>query len=280
MSYSEIAQAMDTTIPGVKSLLVRARIGLAECSESRSLSCDEVRVDLAEAAEGIQRLSGPVRKHVKSCENCASFRKQLRSDSRALAAALPIAPMILLKGKIAALLGGIGSGGGAGSVGGAGAASIGGSGAASGIGAIGAAVGTKAAAGIATAALLTAGAVGIEHQVTANQNSNGGGTQAARADKPKVAEVNSMSAVAESPATETPAVTAEQPVVVEDPAGAPADTGAVADGETSTDGAFDDTGDYVPGATTPEPVTPDPATPPVDSDSEGPVQTVDAAPNA
>ncbi len=280
MSYSEIAQAMDTTIPGVKSLLVRARIGLAECSESRSLSCDEVRVDLAEAAEGIQRLSGPVRKHVKSCENCASFRKQLRSDSRALAAALPIAPMILLKGKIAALLGGIGSGGGAGSVGGAGAASIGGSGAASGIGAIGAAVGTKAAAGIATAALLTAGAVGIEHQVTANQNSNGGGTQAARADKPKVAEVNSMSAVAESPATETPAVTAEQPVVVEDPAGAPADTGAVADGETSTDGGFDDTGDYVPGATTPEPVTPDPATPPVDSDSEGPVQTVDAAPSA
>jgi RNA polymerase sigma factor (sigma-70 family) len=49
MSYREIAQAMDTTIPGVKSLLVRARIGLAECSESRGLSCEEVRVDLAEA---------------------------------------------------------------------------------------------------------------------------------------------------------------------------------------------------------------------------------------
>lgn len=279
MSYSEIAQAMDTTIPGVKSLLVRARIGLAECSESRSLSCDEVRVDLAEAAEGIQRLSGPVRKHVKSCENCASFRKQLRSDSKALAAALPIAPMILLKGKIAALFGGIGSTGGAGSVGGASVASIGGSGAASGIGAIGAAVGTKAAAGIATAALLTAGAVGIEHQVTADQNSSGGATQTAHTSKPKVVEVSAMSAADEAPVAEVPVVDAGQPIAVEDQTAGSSDTSAVADGETSTDGGFDDTGNFVPGATTPEPTTPEPTTPPVDQGGEGPVQAIDSAPS-
>jgi RNA polymerase sigma factor (sigma-70 family) len=39
MSYDEIAVAMETTIPAVKSLLVRARITLAESSESRTLSC-------------------------------------------------------------------------------------------------------------------------------------------------------------------------------------------------------------------------------------------------
>src|SRR4029450_7156631 len=33
MSYEEIAQAMDTTVPGIKSLLVRARIALAESSQ-------------------------------------------------------------------------------------------------------------------------------------------------------------------------------------------------------------------------------------------------------
>ena len=253
MSYSEIAQAMDTTIPGVKSLLVRARIGLAECSESRGLSCDEVRVDLAEAAEGIQRLSGPVRKHVKSCENCSAFRKQLRSDSKALAAALPIAPMILLKGKIAALFGSIGGGGGAGSIGGAGAASIGGSGAAGGIGAIGAAVGTKAAAGIATAALLTAGAVGIEREITAGQDSTANrADKTVRVSEPKVAEV-APAAVTEIPATEETAVDQPQtPGVAEDPSGSIAEPGAVADGETSGTGGFDDTGDYVPGATTPD----------------------------
>src|SRR5918994_3233594 len=53
MSYEEIAQAMDTTVPGVKSLLVRARIALAESSQARQLTCDQVRLDLAEAAEGV-----------------------------------------------------------------------------------------------------------------------------------------------------------------------------------------------------------------------------------
>ena len=97
MSYDEIAVAMDTTIPAVKSLLVRARITLAESSESRTLSCEEVRVTLAEAAEGLTKATGPVRLHVRNCEGCAGFRKQLRSDRKALAAILPIGPIALLK---------------------------------------------------------------------------------------------------------------------------------------------------------------------------------------
>ncbi|MFS2145093.1 RNA polymerase sigma factor, partial [Kosakonia cowanii] len=40
LSYDQIAQAMDTTVPAVKSLLVRARVGLAEASEARALSCE------------------------------------------------------------------------------------------------------------------------------------------------------------------------------------------------------------------------------------------------
>jgi DNA-directed RNA polymerase specialized sigma24 family protein len=35
LSYSEIADAMDTTVPAVKSLLVRARMGLAGAAEAR-----------------------------------------------------------------------------------------------------------------------------------------------------------------------------------------------------------------------------------------------------
>ena len=263
MSYSEIAQAMDTTIPGVKSLLVRARIGLAECSESRSLSCDEVRVDLAEAAEGIQRLSGPVRKHVKSCENCAAFRKQLRADSKALAAALPLAPMILLKGKIAALFSSVWSGGGASTVGGASAASIGGSGAAGGISAIGAAVGTKAAAGIATAAILTAGAVGIEQGVSSGQDSKGAGAHAVRVKQTQAPDsavplTDAAAPVADAAAADTAAVDLQDPAAGEQ-SGSTSDTSATADGEVSNGGGFDDTGDYVPGAT--DPVDPAPSVP-------------------
>ena len=46
---------MDTTVPSVKSLLVRARMSLAEAAEARQLTCDDVRLELAEIAEGLRR---------------------------------------------------------------------------------------------------------------------------------------------------------------------------------------------------------------------------------
>src|SRR5438067_492107 len=60
LSYEQIAEAMETTVPSVKSLLVRARVSLAESAEARLLSCDEVRIELAEVAEGLLRRPGPV----------------------------------------------------------------------------------------------------------------------------------------------------------------------------------------------------------------------------
>jgi RNA polymerase sigma factor (sigma-70 family) len=176
MSYEEIAQAMETSVPSVKSLLVRARISLAEASQARQLTCGEVRIDLAEAAEGLRKLSGPVRRHVRDCEECKDFRAQLRSNDKVLAALVPVAPLVALKGFIASKLGLGGSAGaggaatatgagatGAGAVGGVGAALTTG-GAAGGLGAVGGAIGTKAVAGVVTAAVLTAGAVEVKQQ--------------------------------------------------------------------------------------------------------------------
>ena len=57
LSYDQIAEAMETTIPSVKSLLVRARMSLAEAAEARQLSCDDVRRELAEVAEGLKKAS-------------------------------------------------------------------------------------------------------------------------------------------------------------------------------------------------------------------------------
>jgi RNA polymerase sigma factor (sigma-70 family) len=92
LSYEEIAAAMDTTVPSVKSLLVRARISLAEASQARLLTCGEVRIELSEAAEGLRKASAPVRRHVRECEECADFRSQIRSTEKALAA-LSAAPV-------------------------------------------------------------------------------------------------------------------------------------------------------------------------------------------
>ncbi len=97
LSYDQIAEAMETTIPSVKSLLVRARVGLAEAAEARRLTCEEVREELGLVAEGLTRLSPPVRRHLRECDRCSAFRKSLKDTNKALALMLPIGPLLMLK---------------------------------------------------------------------------------------------------------------------------------------------------------------------------------------
>ena len=179
LSYDQIAEAMDTTIPSVKSLLVRARVSLAEASEARLLTCEEVRMELGEVAEGLARTTAPVRRHLKSCERCRTFRTEMRKTTKALAAVFPLGPFVILKQLGIAKLGFGGStaAGGSGAAGGglaggaglaAGGAAAGGAGAAAG-GLLSAGVGTlvsKAAAGMAAAVIVTAGAAEVRHVAT------------------------------------------------------------------------------------------------------------------
>jgi RNA polymerase sigma factor (sigma-70 family) len=163
LSYEQIAEAMETTVPSVKSLLVRARVSLAEAAEARLLSCEEVRFELAEVAEGLKRTSAPVRRHLRSCERCTTFRKQLRETNRALAALFPVGPLLLLKKSLLAHLGTTAAASG----GGATATAAGGSAVAGGALQAGlATVATKAAAGLAAAAIVTAGAVEVKQATT------------------------------------------------------------------------------------------------------------------
>ncbi len=175
LSYEEIAVTMETTVPSVKSLLVRARISLAEASQARLLTCGEVRLELAEAAEGLRKVTGPVRRHVRECDECGAFRSQIRSDTKAFAAIFPVGGILALKGLLLGKLGfGAGSAASAAGAGaGAGAATVG-TGAAfgtgGGISAVGSVIGAKAVAGVVTAAVLTAGAVEVRNQVIATPN--------------------------------------------------------------------------------------------------------------
>jgi RNA polymerase sigma factor (sigma-70 family) len=192
LSYDQIALAMETTVPSVKSLLVRARISLAEAAEARKLNCEEVRDELGEVAEGLVKISPPARRHLRDCERCRTFRKLLKDNNHALAAIFPVGPLLVLKhalfGKFGASAGashaagaggataGVGAASGAGSgagaasaaggllTAGAGVGAAGGAGAAGGLVTAGAgAIATKAAATLAAAALLTAGAVAAGH---------------------------------------------------------------------------------------------------------------------
>ena len=163
LSYEQIADAMETTVPSVKSLLVRARVSLAEAAEARLLSCEEVRDELGEVAEGLRRTSAPVRRHLRTCDRCTAFRKQLRETNKALAAVFPVGPLLLLKKTLLAHLGttAAASGGTAAAAGGGTAAAGAAAGGALQVGA--SALATKAAAGLAAAAIVTAGAVEAKH---------------------------------------------------------------------------------------------------------------------
>jgi RNA polymerase sigma factor (sigma-70 family) len=172
LSYEQISDAMETTVPAVKSLLVRARISLAEASEARKLTCDEVRMELGEVAEGLVKLTPAVRRHVRDCERCRSFKKHLKANNVALAAIMPVAPLFLLKKLLLSKLGGTAGAGGAhvagagagGASAAAGATAAGGASAGGSLLTAGAgALATKAVAGLAVAAIVTAGTVEAEH---------------------------------------------------------------------------------------------------------------------
>ena len=214
LSYEQIAEAMETTVPSVKSLLVRARVSLAEAAQARMLTCEDVRVELGEVAEGLLRRPSPlVRRHLRTCERCATFKSQLNETSKALAAVLPIGGFALLR-KLAILHIGHSAGAGAGSsasgAGAAGQAAAVGSTAAAGatalVGSTGGgflsasvgAIATKAAAGLAAAALVTAGAVEVDQPAHIRPHHHAVATQPA--------PVPTHTTVASTPALPAPVV--------------------------------------------------------------------------
>ena len=162
LSYEQIAEAMETTVPSVKSLLVRARVSLAEAAEARLLSCDEVRIELGEVAEGLKRTTAPVRRHLRTCDRCTDFRKYLRSNNKALAALFPIGPLLLFKKLLVTHIGTTAAASGTGAA--AAGAGTAGAGAALQVGF--GTVASKLGAGLAAAAIVTAGAVEVQHATT------------------------------------------------------------------------------------------------------------------
>lgn len=160
LSYEQIALAMDTTVAAVKSLLVRARVGLAEAAESRRLSCDEVRFELGQHAEGlVDKLTPPTRRHLKDCKSCAAFQQDLKDTNKALAMLAPAFGLLIL---VKSIIGGSHASGAAGgaAAGSAAAASSGG------IISIGGVLSAKTMTGLAAAVAVTGAAVEVKHVTT------------------------------------------------------------------------------------------------------------------
>jgi RNA polymerase sigma factor (sigma-70 family) len=182
LSYQELAAALDVTVPAIKSLLVRARVGLVEAVEARDTACVEIRTDLAAAFDRGVRASGRSRKHLRECAGCRDYRTALRGVEKQLNGLAPASGPLTTIAKILGI-GSAGSGaaagGGAVVAGGGAGAAVGGTGAAT----IGAgAVATKVAAVVAAAAVVGGGAAverNVEHRLApAAHVSHAGATRA------------------------------------------------------------------------------------------------------
>jgi RNA polymerase sigma factor (sigma-70 family) len=68
LPYQQIADVLDTTVPSVKSLLVRARVGLAESAVARIMPCCTAREALASDDDAARKTA---RRHVRHCGDCA-----------------------------------------------------------------------------------------------------------------------------------------------------------------------------------------------------------------
>jgi RNA polymerase sigma factor (sigma-70 family) len=175
LSYNDLAAALGVTVPAVKSLLVRARVGLVEAIEARDTACVEIRDDLASAFDRGVRPSGRAKRHLKDCAGCREYRGALRGLDKSLnGLALPTGPLTMVMKVLG--IGGAGSGaaagGGAAVVGGGGASAAAGSGAVvaggAGVattlsGGVVAATATKVAAVVAAAAVVGGGAAVEQH---------------------------------------------------------------------------------------------------------------------
>ena len=159
MSYADLADALDVTVPAVKSLLVRARVGLVESAEARDADCCEIRDDLMASYDKGVKASGRARKHMRSCAGCREYRTALRGMRRSFAALTPVGAGLF--GSIAAS---VGLGGGGAAAGGA-AAGGGGAAAAAAGGTLATATACKVAAVVCTAALTAGGAVEVGHKL-------------------------------------------------------------------------------------------------------------------
>ena len=162
MAYADMADALGVSVPAVKSLLVRARIALAQALEARDTACSDIRGQLTLAHDRGVRPGGTARRHMRDCSQCRHFHGELRGVSRRFAALAPtVGPMGVIA-KVLGIGGGAGGAASSGAIAAGGAAGTGGAMASVGLFATGAG---HIATLIAAAAVTAGGAVEIQSSI-------------------------------------------------------------------------------------------------------------------
>ncbi|MFL5844913.1 MAG: sigma-70 family RNA polymerase sigma factor [Solirubrobacteraceae bacterium] len=99
LSHDEVAAVLDVRKDKVKALVFQARESLAGWRTARDTDCRDIREQLATLTGGALRRA-PLRRHLETCDDCRSFRGEVRRQREAVALLLPVIPTIALKAKV------------------------------------------------------------------------------------------------------------------------------------------------------------------------------------
>jgi len=201
MCYADLATALEVTVPAVKSLLVRARVGLVEAAEARDTACEVIRTDLMAAYDRGVKASGRARKHLRECSGCQEYRTALRGMRRSFAA---LSPGVAGPAAVIAHVFGLGGGGAA--AGGAAATASGGGALTAAGGGLATATACKVAAVVCTAVVTAGGAVEVK-RLTSDASPASQSARAAAAPVP-------TTPAARRAALTSAAATAPEPIAV------------------------------------------------------------------
>jgi RNA polymerase sigma factor (sigma-70 family) len=125
LGHAEVAEVLGCPPNKVRALVFQARTTLGGWREARSISCRDVREELAVARGPELRRAGLTR-HLAVCPDCTAFREDVDEQRRRVALLLPPVPIAiaLKEGMLEAAVGGVA--GGAATAGAAGGAAAGG----------------------------------------------------------------------------------------------------------------------------------------------------------
>jgi RNA polymerase sigma factor (sigma-70 family) len=110
LDFDEIGTALGTSPAVARQTLYEARLSLRQMDEGRQMSCETVTKALSDGDGRVTRRRD-LRAHLRTCASCRSFREEIKSRERDLAALSPL-PAIVAAGLLQGLFGGHGAAGG------------------------------------------------------------------------------------------------------------------------------------------------------------------------
>ena len=146
LDHAQVAGVLECETKQVKALVYQGRSTLLGARRAREIPCAEIREEVA-SASGRELRRTHLRRHIRACEGCAEFEREVRSQRSMFAIVLPVVPSLGLKESVLTAAGVAGGSGIAGGGGGLAAA-------------LGAHLGAPVAGKVAAVAIATGGVVG------------------------------------------------------------------------------------------------------------------------